>query len=1018
MKSPFKFLDSFTKDDKDIFFGRDKEIEELHSRIFESKILLVYGISGTGKTSLINCGLANKFEESDWLPVFVRRGKDITESLLSALEKQSITPFGKEEHNSLQKAILSIYLDHFKPVFLIFDQIEEVFIFGSRDERQNFIRDIQKIISSDLQCRIIFVIREEYLAGITEFEEYIPGIMKNRLRVEKMVRTDAINAIEGPCKAFGINVEPGFSELLLERLNPLSAEVELTFLQIYLDRLYRLIDNEKISFTKQLIDNAGNVKDLLGEFLDEQVGKLNNSEEGLSILKSFVSVKGTKRQVNEDEIHDTLIIIGKDVTDEKLSAYIQEFVNLRILKEKDDNGRYELRHDSLAAKIFEKINLVEKELFEVKQFIENAYQYYEKRGVLLSSADLRYIAPYEDMLRLSKSLEELIRSSRKSLEKAIRQRRAIITFSGLGLILILLAFSWWALSERNKALRSEKNARQNAIESNLQRKLAEKANLEAENAKLIVENQLYKNISNSLSVSIDKLNILYTYLENPLSISASGIKNERLIIKVKSGNALVYRKNEKFLIRVYKPNEIVMLEAKGITNNNDTIYLGTRTFRVKEFPNPVFYLGNKTSGEIGYGYIRLNHDFKYDLRDFPIEGDFYKFKRAKLFIVPTKGNVSLMEVTSAEAVRKSIENNMGLLKLGAMLILTDINYTGIKSDVKSPSAIVLTISKIDKSISDTISSYINYKQNIFNIAKLTAGKYFEFDPFVLNFLAFVVAEKCTLESEIIESKKWIEKSLKLNPYCKESLFTEAYINLRLGITKNIELPLNSYFDSIFNSKTLNNQQVKNKVYEFTELVYTIKDKNARKIYANNLGRYVLKFEGKLTLSQKMDYEMIDIDDFNTLSDQNEIFNGAHILFEYATNTDDPSKRNKYLRNSLNLYEKLIKEDSIEINREDIAMDCSNNSRTLLHKKEFNIAMDFINLAIKTDPEIPIIYTILPLCYLLNNRWNDAEKIFLKYKDKKYQDKTYKDVFVSDLHELEKNGINHQDFDKALILLIK
>ena len=64
MKSPFKFLDSFTKEDRNIFFGRDKEIEELYQKVFESKILLMYGISGTGKSSLIYCGLANKFEEN------------------------------------------------------------------------------------------------------------------------------------------------------------------------------------------------------------------------------------------------------------------------------------------------------------------------------------------------------------------------------------------------------------------------------------------------------------------------------------------------------------------------------------------------------------------------------------------------------------------------------------------------------------------------------------------------------------------------------------------------------------------------------------------------------------------------------------------------------------------------------------------------------------------------------------------------------------------------------------------
>ena len=49
MQSPFKFLDSYTKEDKNIFFGRDQEIEELYQKVFENKTLLVYDVSGTGK---------------------------------------------------------------------------------------------------------------------------------------------------------------------------------------------------------------------------------------------------------------------------------------------------------------------------------------------------------------------------------------------------------------------------------------------------------------------------------------------------------------------------------------------------------------------------------------------------------------------------------------------------------------------------------------------------------------------------------------------------------------------------------------------------------------------------------------------------------------------------------------------------------------------------------------------------------------------------------------------------------
>src|ERR1035437_5092973 len=86
MKSPFKFLDSYTKEDREIFFGREKEIEELYRRLFESKVLLVYGESGTGKSSLVNCGLINKLHETQHLTIYIRRSDNILESLSEAIQ--------------------------------------------------------------------------------------------------------------------------------------------------------------------------------------------------------------------------------------------------------------------------------------------------------------------------------------------------------------------------------------------------------------------------------------------------------------------------------------------------------------------------------------------------------------------------------------------------------------------------------------------------------------------------------------------------------------------------------------------------------------------------------------------------------------------------------------------------------------------------------------------------------------------------------------------------------------------
>ena len=61
-KYPFKFLDAYSQADHDFFFGREEEVAALYEMVFQTDILLVYGASGTGKTSLIQCGLANKFQ--------------------------------------------------------------------------------------------------------------------------------------------------------------------------------------------------------------------------------------------------------------------------------------------------------------------------------------------------------------------------------------------------------------------------------------------------------------------------------------------------------------------------------------------------------------------------------------------------------------------------------------------------------------------------------------------------------------------------------------------------------------------------------------------------------------------------------------------------------------------------------------------------------------------------------------------------------------------------------------------
>jgi len=508
--SPFKFLDSYSKEDKEIFFGRENETEEIYTKIFQSNLLLIYGASGTGKSSLISCGLANKFQDTDWLPINIRRGLDINKSIISQLNKIAITPIKKKDKGNihLRKLIKSIYLDYFKPVFLIFDQFEELFIFGNREEWLSFIEDIKIVLESDLQVKLIFVIRGEYLEYLSEFEEVLPDFFDNRVRIEKMTRRNALQCITGPCKAFDIQLEENFAENLLAKLSPEKAEIELTYLQVFLDRIFKTASDNtkenKIVFTNSILNDLGNIGDVLSEFLDDQINQIPNSEQALALLKAFVTTEGTKKQISVEEATDFANALGQEISIKEVESTINELVNRRILKDKDEAGRHELRHDSIAEKIFQKITQYERDLIEVRQFLDYAYNEHVKRDFLLNESDLAYVTPYEEKLHLSREILDFVAKCKKIVRRKQRSKKQFYTVVGIIVLLLIssVALLIFSLQQQTKAeelakvatIESEKAQRQSniaqeqrAIAEQNARETEQQANLAREQSQLAEE---------------------------------------------------------------------------------------------------------------------------------------------------------------------------------------------------------------------------------------------------------------------------------------------------------------------------------------------------------------------------------------------------------------------------------------------------------------------------------------------------------------------------------------------------
>ncbi len=505
IRNPFKFLDAYTKEDNDIFFGRSQETEEIYTQVFYSDLLLVYGASGTGKTSLLQCGLANKFDDTDWLPINIRREQNVLEALHNELNRTAVTDI--KSKTSLPEKVKSIYLDYFKPIYLIFDQFEEVLIFGDVDEQRKLAEEISALRNSDIEVKIILVIREEYLAGLATLEKTLPDLFDNRIRIEKISRAQATEVIERPCAVCGVEIEEGVSSIVLDKLTKDDGSIELTWLQVLMDRLIKTAaeaNPNKPYLTGNDPVLSAKIGDVLADFLEEQLSLMTDPEAGERVLKTMISMQGTRKTVTLDDVINTIASMGHKMQPDKVQNILQHFISVRIIREKDEGSTYELRHDGLADKIFGRITAIEKDLLEIRQTLENRYQEYKNRGTLLDASTLEFIAPYESRLYLKGDVEKFVKESKREIEKQKRRIRRIKLTAFALAFTCLLFFTIWNLRERKKADGYAKDAKQNEMKANENTKRANDKEREAKEQLVESQHNLGMMFNEKAKISLDK----------------------------------------------------------------------------------------------------------------------------------------------------------------------------------------------------------------------------------------------------------------------------------------------------------------------------------------------------------------------------------------------------------------------------------------------------------------------------------------------------------------------------------
>lgn len=245
--NPFPGLRPFEPEEDHLFFGREKEIDDLLRRLGSHRFLSVVGTSGCGKSSLVRSGLIPSLQSglmvkagSSWRIAVMRPGEDPIGHLAAALD--SADSIGTQEGElastsrvmleaTLRRGTLGVvdavrqaHIAAHDNVLILVDQFEELFRFqrnretdGSRDEAVAFVKLLLEATDQkDLPIYVVLTMRSDFIGDCMRYPGLPEALNESQCLVPRMTRDELRLAITGPVAVAGAEIAP---RLVLRLLN-------------------------------------------------------------------------------------------------------------------------------------------------------------------------------------------------------------------------------------------------------------------------------------------------------------------------------------------------------------------------------------------------------------------------------------------------------------------------------------------------------------------------------------------------------------------------------------------------------------------------------------------------------------------------------------------------------------------------------------------------------------------------------------------------------------------------------
>lgn len=335
--NPYQGLEAFDERTADRFFGRERLIGELTARLEKVPMFVLWGDSGSGKSSLIGAGLVPEIQNHGWKTLIINGvGPEPFESLAGELLRDTTVtdrPFS-EQVSALAKALekngLETDLRHAAGadqdgrLLIVIDQLEQLFTTCSdevaRDSFLDRLAQLGQTTRKDVRTSLLLCIRSDYLDRLQHRPVFAGACRTSSAEVLPLGHDDLRRAISEPALRAGAAFEAGLVDRMVRDVE--GEPGSLPQLQFVLTSLWDEQENGELN--ERAYESLGGVQGALARRADEFLADITPGEKEVvkRIFLQLVHVgrddKGMRRPVTEKDLFEEDWSIVELLADQRL----------------------------------------------------------------------------------------------------------------------------------------------------------------------------------------------------------------------------------------------------------------------------------------------------------------------------------------------------------------------------------------------------------------------------------------------------------------------------------------------------------------------------------------------------------------------------------------------------------------------------------------------------------------------------------------------------------------------------